>query len=152
MNDHNLDELEREILENPDARAAALENSLRRELASAIDEAREAGKISIRGLADSIGTSVSQVQRLLHRELAGSLTLRTICRAVDKLDLCISLHIRPRTPKRAQLVPFGNVIWTASEIEITKTCGPRLTGSRRPDDGWQRVVGKSDPPTEERVA
>lgn len=85
-----------EAIADPVACAAAAENDLRRKIGTAINAERAKRNLSIRSLAKEIGTSVSQVQRLLHREVGGSLTLRTIVRAAQVLDLAIDLRVRPR--------------------------------------------------------
>ena len=93
----SYDDFAREILdENVEIRAASKENTLRRRLAVALQQAREMRGISIRELAKKIGTSLSQVQRVMHEEVGGSLTLRTIVKAADALDMDVSIHVRPR--------------------------------------------------------
>lgn len=74
-----------------DTRAAAAENRLRRELAEHFERARTARGLTFRALAREMGSSVSQVQRLLHRELGGSLTLMTIARAAEVLGMKLVL-------------------------------------------------------------
>jgi AraC-like DNA-binding protein len=157
MKVENFDELVLEVADNQDARCAGLENQLRRDLASAIEEARTEQNLSIRQLAERMGTSVSQAQRLLHHDLGGSLTLRTICRAIDSLGLCVTMHTRRRVESPASLISFGNASWTrattAEKYHFTQA--PRQPASRaRESDGWQRIAGEPDAPTaiEERVA
>jgi ribosome-binding protein aMBF1 (putative translation factor) len=91
---NNLDRLIHEVLADPVARAAAAENALRRKIGTAIETARAERRLSIRNLAKEIGTSVSQVQRLLHREVGGSLTLRTVVRAAQALDLVVDVRVQ----------------------------------------------------------
>lgn len=98
----SFDAILQEVMADPVARAAANENRLRRALSSSFDDARRARGLSVRRMATLMGTSVSQVQRLLHRELGGSLTLRTICRALDVLELDLTMHVRPRHPEDAR--------------------------------------------------
>src|SRR5262245_13361361 len=83
-------------LDDPTSRAAAHENALRRKLAASLEEARARKGLSIRGFAKEIDTSLSQVQRLLHKQLGGSLSLFTICKAAERLDLDVMLEARPR--------------------------------------------------------
>ena len=83
-----------EVMANRDARCAYVENKLRSKLAGEFDEARQDRGLSIRGLAKAIGTSLSQVQRLLHREVGGSLTLGTFVRAADALGLTLGMTAR----------------------------------------------------------
>jgi transcriptional regulator with XRE-family HTH domain len=148
MTMHSTDEftnLINEALDDPDVRAAAHENTLRRQLADVIRGAQLQRGWSVRQLADEIGTSPSQVQRLLHREQGGSLTLRTVCRAADKLGLRVSLHLRPVTEAESRLVPFGNVScagWSratrdpiATVTSPSHTCAVR--GSNARDNGWE---------------
>jgi hypothetical protein len=75
------------LLRDPESKAAAIENRFRRWLAAELDGARKNQRYSIRSLAHEMETSVSQVQRLLHREVGGSLTLRSIMRAMLALEL-----------------------------------------------------------------
>ena len=95
MSKGNFEELSQRVLGDRDARAAALENDARRQLASVLEEVRVKRGLSLRGFAREIGTSMSQVQRVLHRELGGSLTLKTIIRACDALSLRLKLHVEP---------------------------------------------------------
>jgi hypothetical protein len=92
--DTSYDELRREVLQDTIARCAMRENELRRRLATELDKARLERSLSIRALAKSIRTSVSQVQRLLHREIGGSLMLSTVCRAADALGLEVQMRVR----------------------------------------------------------
>lgn len=108
--DIDFDALLEEALGNRDARTAYVENGLRRRLAVSFDEARELKGMSVRQLARAMGTSLSQVQRLLHSEVGGSLTLRTVCRAADALDLTVSVHVRSKTCE-GHVVPFGRTSW-----------------------------------------
>ena len=89
----SFDDLARELRRDRDVRVAANENSLRRTLGAAFDEARRAKSLSVRALAKSLG-SLSQTQRLLHRELGGTLTLRTLCKGADALDLDLQVRVR----------------------------------------------------------
>ena len=86
-----------EALADPEVRCAYKENGLRRKLAGEFDGARKLRGLSVRGLAKTIGTSASQVQRLLHHEVGGSLTLSTIIRAADALGLSVGMWTRPET-------------------------------------------------------
>jgi hypothetical protein len=84
-----------EALSNPNVRYAYKENALRRRLGCAFDDARKNAGLSVRTLAKLMGTSPSQVNRLLHNEAGGSLTLSTVCRAADALQLHVGVHVRP---------------------------------------------------------
>jgi len=101
---NNFDDLVEEVLSNRNARCAARENSQRRSLAVVFEKARKAKHFSIRALAEEMGTSVSQVQRLLHNELGGSLTLRAIFRAADALDIEVDLTAHSICIPRLSLV------------------------------------------------
>jgi transcriptional regulator with XRE-family HTH domain len=92
--DFDFEALAAEIHRSQDARAGFVENRLRRRLAKSFEQARRARGLSVRELAKEIGTSISQVQRLLHHERGGGLTLRTICRAADALGLSVECHAR----------------------------------------------------------
>lgn len=87
--------------------AARIENDLRRDFARMVDTERKHRGWSIRKMAAELGTSVSQVQRLLHREVGGSLTLRTVTRAVQALGISAHVYLRAegaRIPARAASV------------------------------------------------
>ena len=111
MEMETFDELRDEILRDPIARAAAAENSVRRELARTFDGVRLSRSLSIRALAREMGTSVSQIQRLLHRERGGSLTLRTLFRAADHLDLDLSLKLQPKNAEAGHASGSGQSNW-----------------------------------------
>ena len=104
---HDFELLVSEVLADSDARAAYAENTLRRQLAATFESARKGKGLSIRTLAAKMGTSASQVQRLLHYEVGGSLTLRTICRAADilQLDVMIEVHARDVPVAHRELSP-----------------------------------------------
>lgn len=78
-----IKELESDVMANKDARCAAVENELRRYIGSHIEQAKFARGWSLRKLASELGTSLSQVQRVTHREVGGGLTLRTLVRVAD---------------------------------------------------------------------
>lgn len=107
----DFDAVVREVLSNHDARTAYMENRLRRCLAESLDEARRHHGLSVRDLAKAMHTSASEVQRLLHKELGGSLTLRTVCRAADVLGMRVSIHVRNAHFRSGNVLPFGNVAW-----------------------------------------
>lgn len=109
----DLDELLDEINKEPTARCAMIENDLRRRIGAEFDFARKAKGVSIRDLAKEMQTSNSQVQRLLHTELGGSLTLRTLVRAADVLDLAVHVAVRGRCRPERQVVPIGSAHWTS---------------------------------------
>jgi len=79
------------VQKSHDARIAAKENRLRRQLALTIRQAMVDKGISIRELARGMNSSKSQVQRLLHEEVGGSLTLKTLLRAADCLGYSTSI-------------------------------------------------------------
>ena len=87
MNNRTLNERMQEVLNDPVAKAAAAENDFRRWLAAEIESVCKRENISVRELAAKMETSKSQIQRLLHKELGGSLTLRTVMRALVALEL-----------------------------------------------------------------
>jgi len=85
--------LKKLVLSNTDARTAAKENSLRRDLARPIRLTMEKLDISTKDLAKMIGVSKTQVRRLQHKEGGGNLTLNIICRAADALGLVCELRL-----------------------------------------------------------
>ncbi len=125
MNEHDFEALVTEVLADKAARASAAENNLRRKLAEAFERARSERGLTIRELAAEMETSLSQVQRLLHHEVGGSLTLLTVTRAADALGLRVSVHVRPCAGVEGRLIPFGELAWCKSE-------NPALAEKRRP--------------------
>lgn len=123
MDATSFDDLLKEVLADRDARTAMLENALRRRVSSAFEKARNDKGLTVRGLAKEIGTSVSQVQRLLHQEAGGSLSLRTICRAADALGLSVQIHVRPKCEGMGKLIPFSKP-WHSSYESVTVTNAP----------------------------
>ena len=107
----DFDAVVREVLSDRDSRTAYMENRLRRGLAGSLDEARRQQGLSVRALAKAMHTSVSEVQRLLHEEVGGSLTLRTVCRAADALGMKVALHIRDGHCQGGNVLAFGGVAW-----------------------------------------
>src|SRR5688500_8414901 len=97
LNDTHTDyeSLRLQILADQRALLAASEDDLRRSLAEQINAARREAGFSLRDLAKKMGTSLSQVQRLLHEDQGGTLTLRTICLAADALGHRASVGVRP---------------------------------------------------------
>ena len=92
MSDWNFEATASEVLSDRTARVAYLENATRRKLAEKFEKARQEKGLSLRALAKEMKTSVSQVQRLLHKEQGGSLTLRTLFRAAEVLGLTLNIQ------------------------------------------------------------
>lgn len=86
-----FEELFAELNKDPEIRVAGDEYRLRRELAAILDKRRAEKGLTLRALADRMGTSLSQVQRLFQEQHGGSLTLRTIVKAARALDLKIGV-------------------------------------------------------------
>lgn len=76
-----MDDLDKLVEENFDAKTAAIENELRRKISHAFQRELACKKISPNILAKNIGISMSQCRRLLHQEVGGNLRLSTIVRA-----------------------------------------------------------------------
>jgi hypothetical protein len=94
--DTDLDRLIDEVLENPDARAAYVENALRRGISETIYAACEAQDMTLEALVDVMGTNKAQFLRLIRDELGGPLELGTICRAAIALGMSIKISLDPR--------------------------------------------------------
>ena len=107
-NDKHLDleELIAMAKEDPEAGLAIMENDLRRDLAAQFSALRDARGLSVRDFAAEMGTSKSQVQRVLHEDYGGNLTLRTICRAAQVVDADVDIRLRARdvAPMRGKLL------------------------------------------------
>jgi AraC-like DNA-binding protein len=82
---------------DPEVRVAMQENSLRRQIADVFETSRTNRGISIRALASMMKTSPSQVQRVLHKEFGGSLTLSTILRAADALGFDVDVKVTKKS-------------------------------------------------------
>lgn len=91
MKTENFGSVLKDILSNRDSRIAAHENFIRRGLGRWFDDARLEKGLSLREFAKYIGTSLSQTQRLLHKQLGGSLTLKTLCKAADVFGFRIEI-------------------------------------------------------------
>ena len=72
------------------------EKKIRSRIASAIETRRTGRGVTIRELARKMGTSPSQVQRV-RGAARGSLTLSTICRAAEALDMIVTVEVRPKS-------------------------------------------------------
>ena len=160
--------LRNEVLADRDARCAYKENRLRRKLAAAFDEARQHRSLSIRGLAKLIGTSVSQVQRLLHREVGGSITLSTFVRAADALGLTLDMSAEPQLTWSAEILrqaacrqiadtvePAGFATWIVDYNNPAISTGladPALIALFRPrETRYQSCVAQPSPQREESL-
>jgi transcriptional regulator with XRE-family HTH domain len=112
-NENDLESLIREGLQDADVRAAFHENGLRRAIGAALSEARLARGLSVRDLAQAMRTSPSQVQRLLHQDVGGSISLRSLCRAADVLGLRVGVHLRASSLEAGgNCVAFPKGGWT----------------------------------------
>ena len=117
---NEFDALRAEVLSRRAARLAARENDMRRAIARSFESAREDQALSLRELASGMDTSLSQVQRLLHEDVGGSVTLRSICSAADVLNLRISVHVRPVPANEGCLFQLGSVVWESSEYSLVE--------------------------------
>jgi transcriptional regulator with XRE-family HTH domain len=121
MKTESFDDLLDLVLADRVARVARNENAARRKLAREFDAARNQKNLSVRELAKEMETSISQVQRLLHIESGSSLTMRTIFRAADVLDLSFIMHVLPSWTGDAKVVPISTAAWktvsTCKEVE-----------------------------------
>lgn len=145
MNNESWEDLLTEVLANKHARCAYRQNELRRKLAAAFEDARKAKGLSVRALAAEMETSVSQVQRLLHMDLGGSITLTTICRAADVLELTVGIHVRRAASPGTTVVDFGRSGWTALTEVVPE---PRLVSRPRfTTDGVAALATRWEPDT-----
>jgi len=141
MSDVSYERMREEVLANREARIAAQENRLRRSFSKGINAERAVQVMSVRGFAKAMGTSLSQAQRVLHQEHGGSLSLSTLCRAADALDLDLGIHIRPRTSDVGAVIPFGRVAYVGSDAVAPRAKSLRRRSSRAVrvrahGDGW----------------
>jgi len=119
----DLDALLSEILRDPVAGAAARENDLRCALAAAFEDARRRKGWSVRQFGDALGTSKTQVQRLLNKEKGGSLTLYSIVRAALAVDLDVVLSVAPHLGQN--VVHLDD--WKAEKSIDSTTTRPRTS-------------------------
>lgn len=138
----SFDDLRAEVFNDRDARTAALENELRRRLASTFEAIRQREGMSVRDFAERIGTSTSQAQRLLHHEIGGSLTLRTLVRAADKLGVAVRVHLRPKGAELTIVPGVAKAPWHRAEerpaANIRFASGIRPGGPKGP---WHYDAG-----------
>lgn len=92
----DFDALADEVMRSPSARAVAMENDIRRAIGVALETERVRLGYSIRRFAVHIGASLSQTQRLLHKEVGGSLTLRSIVSAAESCGMRVELAVHAR--------------------------------------------------------
>lgn len=112
----SFSDLMREVLGTVDAGAALRENTIRRKIAVEFEAARKAQGLSVRDLAKKMGTSVSQIERLRHEELGGSLTLRTICKAAQVLGLAVTVNVRKNSAGLGNICELGTTAtWQMAE-------------------------------------
>lgn len=125
MSMNSLDRLFAKALEKRGVRAARDENALRRALATAFEDVRTARGLSLRDLAAEMETSLSQVQRVLNKNQGGSLTLNTVCRAADALDLRLSIQVEPldRIQARRNFSPEDSYSYRQASSLIAKRPG-----------------------------
>jgi transcriptional regulator with XRE-family HTH domain len=147
----DFEKLLREALSNPKVRYAFKENALRRRLGAAFDEARKHQGLSVRALAAMMGTSASQENRLLHNEAGGSLTLSTLCRAADALDLSLSLNVRDSSSLPGVVCHLGSRAWTPTAMDEVKERVParglkerRYFAKAASDSKWSRTSAPDD--------
>ena len=135
----DVETLFRELLQNDRVRWAYKENGIRRELARAFGDARARRGLSVRELAKQLQTSSSQVNRLLHIEAGGSLTLSTLCRAADTLGLRIGVHVWDDYIGRATgVATLGTMAWTPSTSQQLReeVVAPPTAVSATGDSEW----------------
>jgi len=157
MPKNDLEKLIATVLSDRDARVAAKENDLRRGLAESFEVARQRKGFSIRRLAREIRTSISQVQRLLHREVGGTVTLRSVCKAADLLELEVRLTAMP-TPRLVSVEYANSAIWTDCTRETGEAIQTLHVQFRRPgppsmlaSGAWERGCDLDDGRREEKI-
>jgi predicted transcriptional regulator with HTH domain len=87
----DYDALKTEALRASIVRRAYNENNLRRRVAKLFEDEMKKQGVSARELARRMESSPTQVRRLLHKEVGGSLTLDTLCRAAVALGVVFSI-------------------------------------------------------------
>jgi hypothetical protein len=93
----SFDDLYAEVMANPDARLAALENQVRHTVGCRFDALRSERGWSIREMARRMRTkSIAQVTRICHQEFGGNLTMRTLVRAADVFGYDVEIQLVKR--------------------------------------------------------
>jgi len=100
---NSWDKFYKEALQDNEIKAIADENALRRYIASIISKEMDEKCLSIRTLASKVGTSLSQIQRLLHREVGGTLTLLSIIKAANALGLRLDIQLHRHNQKETSV-------------------------------------------------
>lgn len=78
---------------------AIKERRIRNLIAGQIEEARVEKALTVRAMAKLMGTKKTQVQRLRYIEKSGSVTLRSLIRAAEALDLELVVSMNKRGKK-----------------------------------------------------
>jgi hypothetical protein len=91
--DTDYEALQREVLEDFACKCMAIENGLRRELAKQIEIEMKKRNWRDYNLAKHAKCPLSEIRRLLHQEVGGRLTLRTIIRSLNVLGLKLKLEV-----------------------------------------------------------
>lgn len=143
MADTDLEKVIDESMADLDARAAAEENSLRRQLAVEFSKFYTGNGWNIDFMSYRLGITTTQAKRLLHKEKGGELFLSTICRACAKLGL--SLELRVTEPhKKIDAYRFDDSASSADRKSVPKQ--RLLCPACRAD-----VTNNSDPASSEIV-
>jgi len=95
MKGGSWNELRRKTLQSPKARAAYDETKLRERLALVFSEAMKRQRYTVRQLAKELDTSISQIQRIVNRDVGGPLTLLTVVKAANALGLELDVRLHP---------------------------------------------------------
>lgn len=131
--DDDFEALAEEVMQNPDARAAALENALRRRFAERLDLERKRRGWDTDTLIARTGLPMRHVWRALHQESGGVLPLLSLVKIADALGLKLLVDATfERKPKKGEPVRgavyrhYKGGEYTVLEVALHTETGERL--------------------------
>lgn len=92
------DDILSEVMNDPVARWAFLENEVRRSIASLLRDrirALNMGPFEFETALGLAGLLPEEIRRILHQDLGGSVSLKVICRAADVLGCRLEVGLTP---------------------------------------------------------
>jgi hypothetical protein len=102
MSSTSFDKIVKEIMSDKAVRCAAIENGIRRTIGRIVCKEMKRQDLDFDDMQDFVGPPTSQLRRLLHDELGGQLTLYTICRALDALELELKFEVVSKRKRNDQ--------------------------------------------------
>lgn len=119
----SLDDFIKDVLQDADSRAAYEEHRYAIRLAELLEAERQRRGWSLRRLAEEMSTSLSQVQRVLAEHASGTVTLRTVFRALEALDL----DLAPPQVVHRGIQTWSGIEWCGEPVHINYALGSVAT-------------------------